>query len=222
MKIGVKRKRAGASVKGSDNWEDGKNAMRRKLSRRHRTPRSSLFTPYGVAGGPTQNAKFGPVRKTEGIRLDSGREFTLSDHWRVSENAHRDLGFQWVGRTTFTVVPGFENALNGDDDNDDDTDGSDSAPRSMNYIGCNDVNGADFAADYEVVAALGKLAVIERPEQILNAGGSIAPSALVGQTARRSATIMPPCNPKINSTAAGNNATMGGLAAISDQVFCDP
>ena len=59
---GKKRKRAGASIKKSDNWEDGRYAGKPKLTRRHRVPRRNLFTPFGVQGSPTQTTRLAPVR----------------------------------------------------------------------------------------------------------------------------------------------------------------
>ena len=63
----------------------------------------TAFTPYKVPKGPEKNVELDGVRFTRGRYVDTGEPFTLTDHWRDAEEAHRQMKRPWIGRTTFFV-----------------------------------------------------------------------------------------------------------------------
>ena len=87
--------------RGGDFWKArGEGGVWNRI---HTKPSRTLFTPYKVAKGQTNNEKLNNIRFTKGV-TQSGREFEFHDDWQKSENSHRILDEQWVGCTTFISV----------------------------------------------------------------------------------------------------------------------
>ena len=70
------------------------------LVRVHRKPRSCLFTPMKVAGGPSNAASVGACRVTVG-RYGDGTSFRRVDDWKVASIPHQPMRREWTGTTTF-------------------------------------------------------------------------------------------------------------------------
>ena len=83
----------------ADYWEE----FGAEWHRLHIKPRETLFTPLRVNGAPPAKA-LTACRVTEGRFLDDGTAFRIVDHWTARATAHRSLGRQWIGKTTFMKV----------------------------------------------------------------------------------------------------------------------
>ncbi len=81
-----------------DEWIEGID----EVERRHKRPRTSLFTPLRVRGAPTA-AALTANRITVGTFMDNGESFRVADNWTCRGTAHRDLIRPWTGITTFTL-----------------------------------------------------------------------------------------------------------------------
>ena len=79
-----------------DEWIEGVE----EVERRHKRPRTHLFTPLRVQGAPTAAALTG-TRITAGTYCDTGEVFRIVDNWSCRGTAHRDLGRPWTGSTKF-------------------------------------------------------------------------------------------------------------------------
>ncbi len=73
-----------------------------QVERRHKRPRTSLFTPLRVRGAPTV-AALTATRITTGTYIDTGESFRVADNWTCRGTAHRNLTRPWTGTTTFTL-----------------------------------------------------------------------------------------------------------------------
>ena len=83
----------------TDSWEsEGHGGVWR---RRHSTVRRKLFTPCGLPDSPPRPRQLLGKRVTEGIFTDNNESFIIVDDWRSKRDAHRDLGRDWTGNTTF-------------------------------------------------------------------------------------------------------------------------
>ena len=83
-----------------DKWIERGEAGR--WTRQHKSWRSSLFTPYKVAHGPsTSNKSMGVIRRTIGTYKD-GSKLDVTDNWTSPNHAHRTLRMPWQGITVFT------------------------------------------------------------------------------------------------------------------------
>ena len=80
-----------------DRWEQTGNMSFQRI---HNKPRTCLFTPMRVAGGPINAAAVGDTRVTTGTFGD-GRTFTYVDSWKNSNHPHRALRREWTGQTRF-------------------------------------------------------------------------------------------------------------------------
>ena len=81
-----------------------KEAKEGEVIRAHHGPRRSLFTPVGVKEAPPARA-LAKCRITVGLFLSNGKKFRVVDNG-TTRTAHRDLGGDWVGTTTFLVLTG--------------------------------------------------------------------------------------------------------------------
>ena len=89
LKIQAVERRDSWARKGREVWQ-----------RQHDKPRTSLFTPMKVAGGPRNGGDIGGWRITAG-RCTDGKEFVFKDEWKILENPHQLLSKPWTGTTTF-------------------------------------------------------------------------------------------------------------------------
>ena len=94
-----------AECKGVDSWCSKGEAG--DWSRRHRTPRRALFTPYKVAGGPDREIRMKRYRVTTGTYVENGQNFKITDDWLKPGNAHRLLKLSWTGTTKFQEIPEY-------------------------------------------------------------------------------------------------------------------
>ena len=83
--------------KGADYWGIKDAEL---FVRVHRKPRSCLFTPMRVAGGPSNAASVGACRVTVG-RYGDGTSFRRVDDWKVASIPHQPMRREWTGTTTF-------------------------------------------------------------------------------------------------------------------------
>ena len=95
-------RRAANDVRGGDRWKS--RGDRGVWHRWHTTPRMSLFTPYRVAKGPSQNIAIQSSRFTCGVTRD-GKAFEFYGDWTRPENSHRLLPEPWIGYSVFTEEP---------------------------------------------------------------------------------------------------------------------
>ncbi len=89
LKIQAVERRDSWARKGREVWQ-----------RQHDKPRTSLFTPMKVAGGPRNGGDIGGWRITAG-RCTDGKKFVFKDEWKILENPHQLLRKPWTGTTTF-------------------------------------------------------------------------------------------------------------------------
>ena len=87
----------------SDEWAE--EAEEGEVSRVHHGPRRTLFTPVGVKDAPPARA-LAKSRITRGQFFSNGKKFRIVDNWATRGTAHRDLGGEWIGTTTFLVLTG--------------------------------------------------------------------------------------------------------------------
>ena len=81
-----------------DKWSEKGESGR--WVRFHRTPRTSMFTPYRIPHGPGKKCRLSMVRETVGID-ESGMKFKMNDNWTDPREAHRVMPHRWTGMTTF-------------------------------------------------------------------------------------------------------------------------
>ena len=79
-------------------------------TRRHAKPRTALFTPMQVAGGPRNGFSVGEVRMTVGQYVGGGA-FRRADLWKDLEDAHSLRPEPWTGYTTFMTIKEFNERL---------------------------------------------------------------------------------------------------------------
>jgi len=66
----------------------------------HEKPRRKLVTPLRIEGVPPIRA-LSALRVTEGVMLQSGRQFRRIDSWTCRSTAHEELAEPWTGTTWF-------------------------------------------------------------------------------------------------------------------------
>lgn len=83
-----------------DRWEE--KGEQGRWVRLHRTPRSALFDPKKVTGGPGRRTRLISTRETIGID-ESGHRFSVVDDWL--EKPHTPImRKRWTGMTVFKVA----------------------------------------------------------------------------------------------------------------------
>ena len=94
-----------------DKWvERGNNG---RWVRKHRTPRSALFTPMGVPHGPGRKTRLKARRETIGVD-EAGNPFHIIDSWQNRSVAHRLMPSRWTGVTVFSVAEHDDGRYGGD------------------------------------------------------------------------------------------------------------
>ena len=88
--------RHGPAEEDQDDWTE--DAL--TVTRIHRRPRHSRFTPLRVAEAPPVRSLTG-TRVTSGQYVDNGEEFTVVDNWRTRSTAHAYTSRSWIGTTRF-------------------------------------------------------------------------------------------------------------------------
>ena len=94
---------AAAGRRASDEW--AREVIKGEVTGVHHGPRRSLFTPVGVKDAPPARA-LAKSRITIGQFLSNWKKFRIVDNWTTRGTAHRDLGSEWTGTTTFLVPSG--------------------------------------------------------------------------------------------------------------------
>ena len=67
---------------------------------KHSKMRRELCTPYGMPGSPDSGLKLKASRTTTGVSRE-GQHFQINESWKDPQEAHKQLGFDWTGQTTF-------------------------------------------------------------------------------------------------------------------------
>ena len=93
----------GQGGRASDEWAKG--AEEGEVVRIHHGPRRSLFTPVRFKDAPPART-LAKSRIIIGQFLSNGKKFRIVDNWTTRGTAHRDLGGEWTGTTTFLVMSG--------------------------------------------------------------------------------------------------------------------
>ena len=82
----------------NDYWQKAEG----EVTRFHKKPRRTLFTPLRVTEAPPARS-LTSARVTEGRFVDTGKEFRVTDTWTSRASAHRQLERRWTGTTTFLL-----------------------------------------------------------------------------------------------------------------------
>ena len=94
-----------------DRWEErGEDGQWVRL---HRTPRTSLFTPFRVPWGPGRKSRLASIRHTVGVD-ETGMKFDIMDDWTQPGVAHRVLPQRWTGSTIFRISAFDDQDFGGD------------------------------------------------------------------------------------------------------------
>jgi len=79
------------------------------IKRIHVIPRNTLFDPrlenkpHDYDGNPVDPIRFNSMRKTE-MYTEHSEPQVIDDDWRIPDSTSADVGYDWIGETTFTLI----------------------------------------------------------------------------------------------------------------------